>query len=459
METHRRLGQLDTETGDLYKKLAKIAIPISIQGVVSATLGLIDNLMVGFLGEAELAAVGIATQIFMIHYMLLFGFIGGTATFLAQFYGTKDYRNIRKVLGFAITAASVVGLIFFVLGFGFTDAVLRIYSDDPALIALARSYVKIGSITFFFLGISVPIEMAFKATQQTKVPMVVSTVVFTTNTLLNYVLIFGKLGAPAMGVAGAALATTIARFLEIIIALFFMCKKGNCFRGPIGDFFGWKKAMVVRIMKNATPTTMNEFFWSLGQSMYVAAFSRIGTTAYAAYQAAAAINSIFSYAAFSVGDAALILVGENLGEGKKEEAYVLAKRLLKIGTFLGAFVGILLIICAMPLVNLFHLTTLGKVYCFRILLVYGITMALNLYNGINITGTLRGGGDTKFAMLAEVSCVWLVAVPMAFAGSLLWNLPIYLAVLVVKLEDVVKFFILTKRFLSRKWLNTVITGL
>lgn len=456
METDRRLT---VDNGALYKKLAKIAIPISIQGVVSATLGLVDNLMVGSLGEAELAAVGIATQLFHLHYMLLFGFISGTATFMAQFYGTKDFQNIRKVLGFAMTIALAAGIVFFVLGFGFTDVILRIYTDDPALIALARPYVKICSFTFFTLAFSFPMEMGFKTTQQTKVPMVISIVVFSTNVCLNYILIFGEFGAPALGVAGAAVGTAIARLLEVGISMTFAARKSNCFHGPIESYFGWNREMVIRMLKNSAPTTLNEFMWQLGQSMYVAAFARIGTTAYAAFQAAASINSLFTHAAFSIGDATLILIGEKLGEGKKDEAYVLGKKLLKIGAFFGLILGGMLILSAMPLVNLFNLSALGKVFCFRILLVYGLTMWLGLYNGIQITGTLRGGGDTQFAMIAEVLCVWIVAVPLAFVSALAFKLPIFLAVLVVKLEDAVKCIILTKRFLSKKWMNNVITGL
>ena len=456
METDRRLT---IDNGALYKKLAKIAIPISIQGVVSATLGLVDNLMVGSLGEAELAAVGIATQLFHLHYMLLFGFISGTATFMAQFFGTKDFPNFRKVLGFAITVAFAAGVVFFILGFGFTDTILRIYTDDPQLIALARPYVKICSFTFFTLALSFPLEMGFKTTQQTKVPMVISIVVFSTNVCLNYILIFGKFGAPALGVAGAAVGTAIARLLEVGISITFAARKSNCFHGQLKSFFGWNRDMILRMLKNSAPTTLNEFMWQLGQSMYVAAFARIGTTAYAAFQAAASINSLFTHAAFSIGDATLILIGEKLGEGKKDEAYVLGKKLLKIGVFFGIILGGMLILSAMPLVNLFNLTALGKQFCFRILLVYGLTMWLGLYNGIQITGTLRGGGDTKFAMIAEVLCVWTVAVPLAFISALVFKLPIFLAVLVVKLEDAVKCVILTKRFLSKKWMNNVITGL
>lgn len=452
-------GRIENENRQLYKKLARIAVPISIQGVVSATLNLIDNLMVGFLGEADLAAVGIASQIYFIHYLILYGFTSGTATFMAQFYGAKDYKNIRKVVGFSIVVAFCVAVVFFVSAFFFTDNILAIYSNDPHIIEMARPYVKIGTACFFFLAFSVPLEMAFKATQQTRVPLIVSTVVFGTNTCLNYIFIFGKFGAPAMGVAGAALATAIARFLEVLISLIFAHRKSNCFHGSYREFFGWKKEMVLRIVKNSMPTTLNELLWSVGQSMYVAAFSRIGTTAYAAYQAAASINSIFSFAAFSVGDAALILVGEKLGEGEREQTYLLGKKLLKIGTVLGIVVGLLLVLAAKPLVGFFSLTALGKTYAFRILVIYGLCMGLNLYNGINITGTLRGGGDTRFAMMAECSCVWLVAVPLAFLASQVLHVPIFIAVLMIKSEEVVKCIILTKRFISQKWVNNVITGL
>ena len=145
--------------------------------------------------------------------------------------------------------------------------------------------------------------------------------------------------------------------------------------------------------------------------------------------------------------------------GEREQTYILGKKLLKIGTVLGILVGLLLVLAAKPLVGFFSLTALGKTYAFRILVIYGLCMGLNLYNGINITGTLRGGGDTRFAMMAECSCVWLVAVPLAFLASQVLHVPIFIAVLMIKSEEVVKCIILTKRFISKKWVNNVITGL
>ena len=171
-------------------KVLKIAAPIAVQGVVTATLTMVDNLMVGILGETELAAVGVGSQLFMVHYMLLFGVLSGSATFLAQFYGTRDMVNIRKVIGFAFTLLAVLGIFFFVLTNCLTDAVLSIYTGDPAVKSLAAAYLRINSWSFLLLAFSSPMEMAFKATQQVRLPMIVSAAVFVSNVFINYILMF-----------------------------------------------------------------------------------------------------------------------------------------------------------------------------------------------------------------------------------------------------------------------------
>ena len=445
--------------GSLNRKLAKIAAPIAVQGMIVATLSMIDNLMVGFLGETELAAVGVATQIFMVHYMVLFGLLSGSATFMAQFYGTRDAANIRKVTGFAFTLLSGWGIICFILANCFTNGLLSIYTEDPAVRSLAAEYVRINSISFFLLSFTAPMEMAFKATQQVRIPMAVSMVVFVSNTLINYVLIFGKFGMPALGVAGAAAGTASARSIEVIIDAYFAFRKKNFFCGSIRSYFGWDPELIKRVVKNATPTTINELLWGLGQSMYVAAFNRIGTTAYAAYQAANVIFNIFNFAAFSVGDAALILVGEKLGEGDREYTWELSKHIIKAAVILSLIIGGVTILLAKPLSGLFRLSDIGRVYTFYTLIVLGATMAGDMFNGVMIAGVLRGGGDTRFAMIAECGSVWLIAVPLAFISALVWHLPVHLALLVTRAECLIKAGILLKRYMSKKWMNTVIEDL
>ena len=443
----------------LNRKLVRIATPIAIQGIVSATLSMVDNIMVGFLGETELAAVGVGSQLFMVHYLVLFGILSGSATFMAQFYGTKDMANIRKVIGFDFTLLAVLGAVIFLLVNCFTDGILSLYTEDAAVKALAAQYVRINSLSFLLLAVSSPLEMAFKATQQVRIPMIISNVIFFTNIAINYVLIFGKLGFPKMGVAGAAIGTLSSRIIEVLMNSYFAFRTGNEFCGKVRSYFGWDRELVRRIIKNATPTTINEFFWSFGQTMYVAAFSRISTTAYAAYQAANSIFNIFNFAAFSIGDAALILVGEKLGEGDMEYTWKLSKHLIKVCILAGLVIGAITILLSQPLSGIFKLTDAGKMYTRYILIVFGATMAADLFNGLQIAGILRAGGDTKFAMISESLCIWLIAVPLAFTASLVWHLPVHLALLVTRSEMIIRGAILAKRYLSKKWMNTVITDL
>lgn len=444
---------------ELNRKLVRIATPIAIQGVVSATLTMVDNIMVGLLGETELAAVGVGSQLFMVHYLVLFGILSGSATFMAQFYGPRDMANIRKVIGLDAAFLAVLGAVFFALTLGVTGPIVSIYTNDPAVKTLAMQYVRINSVSFLLLAFSTPLEMAFKATQQVRIPMAVSAAVFVTNVTVNYILIFGKFGAPRLGVAGAALGTLSARIVEVVLNAYFGFRRSNEFYGSIRSYFGWDPELVRRVIKNSTPTTINEFFWGFGQTMYVAAFSRISTTAYAAYQAANTIFNIFNFATFSIGDAALILVGEKLGEGEMEYTWKLSRHMIRVCIIVGLSVGLFTAAVAGPLSGLFKLTEEGQMYTRYIIIVLGVTMAGDLFNGLQVAGILRAGGDTKFAMITEMACVWLIAVPLAFIASLVWHLPVHLALLVTRTEIFIRAFIVGKRFYSKKWMNTVITDL
>ncbi len=441
----------------LLKAMAAVALPIALQSLIGSSLNLVDNLMVGSLGEAELNAVGVSVQFYFVHWMLLYGFTSGTATFMAQYFGVKDFHNIRKTVGFALTVTVSVSMLFFLTALIFPHYVLRIFTRFPEIIELGSGYVRACAPAFLFTAVTVPFTSALRATQQTRLPLYISGAAFLTNTFLNYLLIFGSWGAPKLGVAGAALATMIARGLEMSLILYMVFGRKNKLCGPIREFFSYTKSSAVKIVKNAVPTTINETMWGLGTSLYVAAFARIGVTEGAAVQACSTINNLFIMAAFSIGDATLILVGQKLGEGKLDYAYQLAKKMVKIGLVIGLAAGGLLIVFGKPLLSLFEFTDRGAHFALLILIVYGCTMWLTVYNAVNVTGVLRCGGDTRFAMLAEVLAVWCVGVPVAFLTALVLQWPIYFAVLAVKLEDVVKGIAVTKRFFSKKWVKNVIS--
>ena len=453
----KTLNDLDKRT--FFRTVAVVAAPIALQSLIGSSLNLVDNLMIGHLGELPLNAVGVSVQIFFVYWMFVFGFASGAATFISQFFGVGDLVNIRRTTGFAMTTVFAMGMVFFLAAELCPQYILRIFTRFPEVIETGAVYVRIGAPVFLLVPITQALTVALRSTQQTVQPLVASAIALCLNTLLNYTLIYGHFGAPAMGVAGAALATVISRSIELTIILWLIFGRRNILAGPIREFFSFNRELAARVVRNAIPTTLNETMWGLGTALYVAAFARISISAGAAVQACNTINSLFSMAAFSVGDAVLILVGQKLGEGKKEEAWEMSVLLLKLATVVGLVLGALTLIFGRPILGLFDFSEEGAADAWRILIVYAATLFMEVYNGTLVVGCLRCGGDTRYAMLTEVGTIWLIGVPLAFITSLKLLWPVWLAVLSVKTEGVVKGIILTRRFISRKWMNTVIEGI
>lgn len=453
------MKQLKVEDKHFYRTLAAVALPIALQSLISSSLVLVDNLMVGQLGEKALASVGLAAQIFNIQWMLLFGFCTGCATFVTQFWGVKDLANIRKVAGLGVLVCFSLSMLFFLVAVVAPNSILRLFTDIPEAIEAGSRYVRIGAPCFLLLAITQPLSGILRGTQQTKIPLYISSFSFLLNTGLNYIFIFGKFGFPALGISGAAMATVIARMLEAMLMVAAILSKKNILSGNIRSFFAFNISFVKRVFRNATPTMINEGLWGTADASYNAAYGRIGITSYAAVQASSTIMSLFAHAAFSVGDASLILIGEQLGQGNTDRAYEISKKLIKVGVAVGAIFGVIIIFMANPILQMFDLTQEGLFLARRILLIKGVFLPLSMYLVIQVTGTLRSGGDTKFAMFLEGSTMWLIGVPIAFLGALYFKFPIYVIVLLVQVESIIKAVILSKRYKSGKWLKNMIQGI
>jgi len=441
------------------KKLLRVALPISGQSLIAASLNLVDTIMVGRLGESSVAAVGFSGQFTFVFWMVLFGFTGGTITYMAQFFGKGDFVNIRRVAGIAVTVAFLIGIAFFCVGFFAPAAVLRIYTDIPEVIDMGIPFMRLISFVFLTWSIVVPLTASLKATQQTSIPFKISIVVFSTNTALCILLINGYFGAPRMGLMGAATATVISRCLELVLYLVVIFGRKNVLAGPIRQFFNWTRELFANVLRNSIPTMTNEMLWSIGVSMYIAAYGRMGVTEAASVQAGNTIFNLFSLACYAVGDAMLILCGEKLGQGKTEEAFELAKKILRLAVQLGLIAGGILIGMSFFIVRAFLFSEQGWHYTTAILIVYGITMFVKIHNGAILTGALRAGGDTRIGMLLDIGTVWCVGVPLAFIGALALHIPIYWVVALVQADEIVKFFLMRWRFNTRIWVKDLVRDL
>lgn len=439
-----------------FKTMISIALPITLQNLISSSLNMVDTVMVGELGETQIAAVGLANQFFFLFSLLLFGINSGTSIFISQFWGKKDILNIRRVLGIALLSGGILSLIFTFIALIAPEMVLKIFTEDRNVIKFGIGYLRIVSLSYLITAVSFSYSFASRSIGHAKLPMTVSGVSLIANTVLNYLLIFGKFGFPQMGVEGAALATLISRVVEVILIVGIIYYKRYALACRVKEMFDLSSSFILKFFKTTIPVILNEGFWSLGMTMYSAAYARIGTGAVAAVQISNTVQNIFMVIFFGLGNACAVMIGNKIGAGKNETAIEYAKKFSILGPSLGIFMGLALILSSRLVLKLFNVSSSVNDDALKILFILALFMAIKVFNIILVVGILRSGGDTRFSMFLEMGSVWLIGVPLAFLGALVWKLPIYMVVALVSVEEIVKALVGIPRVVSKKWVKNVV---
>lgn len=440
-----------------YKTLFTIAIPIVLQQMISASLNLVDNVMIGQLGATNIAAVGLANQVFFLMTLILFGTFSGVSIYIAQYWGNKELDKIKNMMVIGITFGTLVSSIFFGLSFFKSTDILNLFSNDLQVINLGSKYLKIVSMSYVLTALSFAYGFSSRSIGRAKLPMYASAISLILNTILNYALIFGHFGFKAYGIEGAATATLIARIVELSIILFSIYSSSPVLAVKIRDFFNVKLTTVKQVFKTAFPVILNETFWALGMTTYAYVYAHIGTDAMASVQISNIINSLFMVASFGLGNASSVMLGNLLGANKIDDAIEYNTRFLTLAALLGVFIGILIILLAPFMIHtFFKLTPEVSRITINTMRVMALFMPFKFYSTIIIIGTFRSGGDTLFSMILEVSCVWLIGVPLAFFGGFILKYPVYLVVAMVSLEEVTKVILGTPRVISKKWAKRIV---
>ena len=442
---------------DFFRAMFAIALPITLQNLIASSVNMLDTLMITSVGEASLAAVGLANQVFFFYSVTVFGVSTGSAVFIAQFWGKKDKDNIKKILGLSLSIASLIGVIFTIAALFIPNRIMMIFSKDPEVIRLGIEYLTIVSLSYIITGISFSYGVASRSIGDAKMPMVVSLISFVTNGIFNYLLIFGKLGLPALGIRGAAYGTLIARVVELTLVLYSIYSGDGPLAASIKEMTNWNRNFVKRYIKTAYPVIVNEALWSLGTVLYSIAYAKIGTEAAAAVQILNTVQNLFMTITRGMGNACTVMVGNKIGAGEEEVAVEYANRFLIISVGLGLILGMGLYLTTDSILSIFNnLTPRLYITSKKLLNVLAIFFTVKVFNGTMIVGVLRGGGDTKFSMLLEMGAVWLVGVPLAFLGALVFKLPVYYVTPLVYAEEIVKASIGLPRVFSKKWVTNII---
>ncbi|MGL4655936.1 MAG: MATE family efflux transporter [Sarcina sp.] len=438
------------------KSLWILAVPIVIQNFIMSSLNLVDNLMIGNLGEEAIAAVGLANQYFFVFMLCITGITAGASIFMAQYWGKKDTERIKTVLGLSLVIGFIASVLFAFGAFFMPEAIMKMLSQDPVVIELGIEYLKMAAISYLITNITMAYSAALRSTEQPSVPMFASILGVLVNAFLNWVFIFGNLGAPEMGVMGAALATTIARFVEMGYILFMVYAKKNNIAANLKELLSFDMAFVKIYFKTSWSVIANELIWSVGMMAYSIAYARIGTQAVASMQIATTIINLFMVIGIGIAVAACIMIGNKIGADEEEEAKDYAMKIGILSPIVGVVIGLGLWIFAPLAVTPFNISPETAASTILVLRLIAVFTPIRTFNVVMIIGVLRGGGDTTFSMMVQAGTVWLYSVPGAFIGATILGLPLIGVYFIICTEEFIKLFFEIYRLKSGKWIRNVI---
>lgn len=439
-----------------YKKLLATTWPILLQSLMTSSLNMLDTLMIGKVGEVELASVGIANQYYFLFSLFIFGISGGAGVLASQLWGQKDTVNIKKTLCKSLKYSVVLGLGLTSLGLVFPHRIMGIFSSNGRVIAIGSMYLSITVITYVFTAMSFTAASVLRSIGQGKLPMVASFFGLVTNALLNYCLIFGHFKMPAMGVKGAALATLVARVLEWSIIVYGIYGRPSILRIGINDFKSYPKTLSKILTKLTRPIVINEACWGLGNITYVAIYARLGTQAAAAMQICSSLMNLFMVFAFALSYASVVVIGHEVGGEHWDRVKTFSRKIGKLSLVIGLVLGLGLIGVAKPLIGIFNVSHLVKTSAIRVLYIYGALMAIRMVNMVFIVGIFRGGGDARYWSIVQGLTLWCLGVPAALVAAFMIKLPLHGVVVCIALEEGVKLLIVMKRYGSYKWIHKLL---
>ncbi len=448
-----------THLPGFYKILFSLAVPIILQNLMQTFVNMLDTIMVGQLGTAEIASVGLGNQVFFILNMICFGISSGGSIFISQFWGKKDIAGIHKTLGIMLSFVCFVALIFTLLALFVPEILIGLYSRDAIVIAYGAKYLRTIAISYVFLAICYPVEFALKSTGHAYLPMICTIIAIVLNTAFNYIFIFGFdfyfFSIESLGVTGAAIGTLIARIVQAVVLVTVVFKKKFEILGPIKNYFAWTKKFLLNYVSVALPVLLNESIWGLGITFEQAIFARAGTNAIAAMNITGTISQLTWVFFMGVGNAAGIILGKKIGEGSVKDAKLYAYRFAWFVPACAVFFGLCLIplSCLLPFLFKVDANTLEQAK--RMLYVLVFFYPMNSFCMFFIVGFCRAGGDTKYAAFHDIFWMWCVAIPAGCLAAFVFHWEPYLIYLCLLTESIFKSIAGLLRLISGKWIKDV----
>lgn len=437
-----------------YKSVIRIALPVTLQSLLQSSFSVIDQVMIGKLGSSSIAGVGLGGKFTSLYSVIISAIAAAAGIMISQYTGQKNDKEASRSFFVNLFIAAGVAVLFFVPCLLIPGYIMHFYTKDEVTMQIAAGYLRIVAFSYFPLAACTVSATMLRCLDEAAYPLYAGIVSVILNTALNYLLVFGKMGFPEMGVKGAAVATVISQAVSCVITLYFLvnvCKK------KIKIYFVWhyngeRRKQYIHIL---FPILICEFFWALGENVYAAIYGNIGTGPCAAMTLTIPVQTLLIGALSGLSQAAGIITGKSLGNREYDKAYKESKKLMLYGFYGSVVLSVLLVVLGKYYVQIYNTEPGIRKTAFQILLVFALVSPVKVQNMITGGGIIRSGGKTKYIMWVDLAGTWLFGVPLGCIGAFVLELPIPYVYLLLSLEECVRLGISLVIFRKRSWMESL----
>lgn len=438
-----------------YKNMLTIAVPVVLQSLITMGVNMMDTLMLGSYGEIQLSGSSLANEFINIFQIMCYGLGFGAAVLTAQYWGSQNIRAFKKAVTIMLRLTMLFGIAFSVVTFVVPEAIMGIFTSDPEIIEKGSLYFKISAFAYIPTGISLTLTSVLRSMREVKLPLIMSIVAFFTNIFFNWMFIFGKLGAPEMQIEGAALGTLISRLVEMAVigGYFFFVEKRVAYR--IKDFFMKCSDQLKFYFQYAIPVFISDTLLALGLSMVSIIMGHIGASFVAANAIVNQVVRMSTVLNSGVANASSVLTGNTLGEGETKKAYDQGITFFFLSIIIGVVSALIILAICPFIIKGFNITEETALIARELMFSVAIMVIFQSVQNVLTKGVLRGGGDTKFLMVADILFLWVVSVPLGYLAGLVWNMSAFWIYAALKADWVIKTIWCTFRLYKGKWIKRV----
>lgn len=446
---------MESEKRIFYRKLWGLVFSIAIQNLMTALVSASDAFMLGFVSQTSLSAVSLATQIQFVHNLFMLALTIGATTLAAQYWGKGDTDSVEEILAIVLKISMAVSVVFFIAAMFFSGFLMRIFTNDIRLIQAGIPYLQIVSVSYLFMGFSQIYLCIMKNSGRTAKSTIYGSVAVVINIGFNVIFIFGLAGFPAMGIAGAALATTVSRALELLLTIY-----ENMHRSLVCVRLKYIRNSSKKLKKDfwhyTTPVLGNELVWGCGFTMFSVIMGHLGSDAVAANSVANILKNIIACVCNGIGIGAGIIVGNELGKGEMERATEYGNRLFKLAIFAGAVSGLILLAVS-PVLRIFtgSLSAQAHSYLKNMMYICTYYMIGKSVNATVIAGVFCAGGDTKFGLKCDAVTMWVILIPIGMITAFVLKLPIMVVYFIISMDEIIKLPAVYRHYKKYNWVRNL----